>query len=148
MLLIGLSKHNKDARWGRGGNQFPPLLCASSVLTPTQTRHPLLPHSHPMATPCPTPQVLTMFEKADAEYAELSGKKQILHMDKDKIQKVIGELDEKKREALHASWVKVNQDFGSVFSSLLPGTMAKLEPPEGQTFLAGLEVKVLTASLL
>lgn len=101
-----------------------------------------------MATPCPAPQVLTMFEKADAEYAELSQKKQILHMDKDKIQKVIGELDEKKREALHASWVKVNQDFGSVFSSLLPGTMAKLEPPEGQTFLAGLEVKVLTASLL
>ena len=88
-----------------------------------------------------------MFEKADAEYAELSQKKQILHMDKDKIQKVIGELDEKKREALHASWVKVNQDFGSIFTSLLPGTMAKLEPPEGQTFLAGLEVKVLVAPL-
>ncbi|DBA81803.1 hypothetical protein WJX77_004664 [Trebouxia sp. C0004] len=87
-------------------------------------------------------KVLTMFAKADAEYAELSQKKQILHMDKDKIEKVIGELDEKKREALHASWVKVNQDFGSIFTSLLPGTMAKLEPPEGQTFLAGLEVKV------
>lgn len=84
-----------------------------------------------------------MFEKADAEYAELSQKKQILHMDKDKIEKVISELDEKKREALHASWVKVNQDFGSVFTSLLPGTMARLEPPEGQTFLAGLEVKVI-----
>ena len=55
---------------------------------------------------------------------------------------MIGELDEKKREALHASWVKVNQDFGSIFTSLLPGTMAKLEPPEGHTFLAGLEVKV------
>ena len=93
-------------------------------------------------------QVLTMFEKADAEYAELSQKKQILHMDKDKIQKVIGELDEKKREALHASWVKVNQDFGSIFTSLLPGTMAKLDPPEGHTFLAGLEVKVLAAPLL
>ena len=36
----------------------------------------------------PTAQVLTMFEKADAEYAELSQKKQILHMDKDKIEKV------------------------------------------------------------
>jgi len=59
---------------------------------------------------------------------------------------VIGELDEKKREALHASWVKVNQDFGSIFTSLLPGTMAKLEPPEGQTFLAGLEVKVCPIS--
>ncbi len=29
-----------------------------------------------------------MFEKADAEYAELSQKKQILLMDKDKIEKV------------------------------------------------------------
>ena len=29
-----------------------------------------------------------MFEKADAEYAELSQKKQILYMDKDKIEKV------------------------------------------------------------
>lgn len=36
-------------------------------------------------------QVLTMFEKADAEYAELSQKKQILHMDKDKIEKVVSQ---------------------------------------------------------
>lgn len=36
-------------------------------------------------------QVLTMFEKADAEYAELSQKKQILHMDKDKIEKVLSQ---------------------------------------------------------
>ena len=61
---------------------------------------------------------------------------------------VISELDEKKREALHASWVKVNQDFGSIFTSLLPGTMAKLEPPEGQSFLAGLEVKVHNARIV
>lgn len=33
-------------------------------------------------------------------------------------------------------------DFGSIFSTLLPGTMAKLEPPEGCTFLDGLEVRV------
>ena len=34
------------------------------------------------------------------------------------------------------------QDFGSIFSTLLPGTTAKLAPPEGQTELDGLEVKV------
>ena len=34
------------------------------------------------------------------------------------------------------------QDFGSIFSTLLPGTTAKLEPPQGQTVLDGLEVKV------
>jgi hypothetical protein len=50
---------------------------------------------------------------------------------------VIAELDEKKREALQVTWEKVNKDFGSIFSTLLPGTSAKLEPPEGKSFLAG-----------
>lgn len=58
---------------------------------------------------------------------------------------MIEELDEKKREALRATWQKVNTDFGAIFSTLLPGTMAKLEPPEGQTFLDGLEVRWRTA---
>lgn len=38
-------------------------------------------------------------------------------------------------------------DFGSIFSTLLPGTMAKLEPPEGCSFLDGLEVKVAFGSV-
>ena len=50
---------------------------------------------------------------------------------------VIAELDEKKREALQKTWQKVNVDFGSIFSMLLPGTDAKLEPPEGASFLDG-----------
>ena len=53
------------------------------------------------------------------------------------MRQVIAELDEKKREALGKTWRKVNQDFGSIFSMLLPGTSAKLEPPEGATFLDG-----------
>ena len=36
----------------------------------------------------------------------------------------------------------VLQDFGSIFSTLLPGANAKLTPPEGQSILEGLEVKV------
>ena len=36
----------------------------------------------------------------------------------------------------------VFSDFGSIFSTLLPGTTAKLEPPEGASFLDGLEVRV------
>ncbi len=34
------------------------------------------------------------------------------------------------------------QDFGSIFTTLLPGTQAKLMPPEGRGVLDGLEVKV------
>lgn len=36
----------------------------------------------------------------------------------------------------------MNRDFGSIFSTLLPGTSAKLQPPEGESVMAGLEVKV------
>ena len=50
--------------------------------------------------------------------------------DRNKIEAVISELDEKKREALQVTWTKVNADFGSIFSTLLTGTSAKLEPPE------------------
>ncbi len=38
--------------------------------------------------------------------------------------------------------VNIMQDFGSIFSTLLPGALAKLSPPEGQGVLDGLEVKV------
>jgi structural maintenance of chromosome 2 len=58
------------------------------------------------------------------------------------LQKVITELDEKKNEALRTTWVKVNKDFGSIFSTMLPGVTAKLDPPEGGSVLDGLEVKV------
>ena len=40
------------------------------------------------------------------------------------------------------TWEKVNRDFGSIFSTLLPGTTAKLVPVEGGTVLDGLELKV------
>ncbi|XP_075111313.1 structural maintenance of chromosomes protein 2-1 isoform X2 [Nicotiana tabacum] len=87
-------------------------------------------------------KVMSMFEKAEDEYNDLMSKKNIIENDKSKIKKVIEELDEKKKETLKVTWEKVNRDFGSIFSTLLPGTMAKLEPPEGGTFLDGLEVRV------
>jgi len=35
-----------------------------------------------------------------------------------------------------------HSDFGSIFAELLPGNFAKLQPPEGQDLMQGLEVKV------
>ncbi|XP_010246683.1 PREDICTED: structural maintenance of chromosomes protein 2-1-like [Nelumbo nucifera] len=92
-------------------------------------------------------KVMAMFEKAEDEYNDLISKKNIIENDKLKIRKVIEELDEKKKETLKVTWVKVNKDFGSIFSTLLPGTMAKLEPPEGCNFLDGLEVRVAFGSV-
>jgi structural maintenance of chromosome 2 len=92
-------------------------------------------------------KVLGMFDKAESEYKELTEKRRIVLNDKDKIEAVIYELDEKKKEALVATWQQVNRDFGSIFSTLLPGTSAKLEPPEGGTCLDGLEVRVAFGSV-
>eukprot|EP00554_Chaetoceros_debilis_P012283 CAMPEP_0194114992 /NCGR_PEP_ID=MMETSP0150-20130528/22110_1 /TAXON_ID=122233 /ORGANISM="Chaetoceros debilis, Strain MM31A-1" /LENGTH=1215 /DNA_ID=CAMNT_0038805361 /DNA_START=221 /DNA_END=3868 /DNA_ORIENTATION=- len=87
-------------------------------------------------------KVMGMIEKAEAEYAELNRKKNVVENDKKKIQSVIEELDVKKKSELERTWVKVNRDFGSIFSTLLPGAAAKLEPPKGLHAWEGLEVKV------
>jgi len=92
-------------------------------------------------------KVLGMFDKAESEYKELTEKRRIVLNDKSKIEAVIHELDEKKKEALVATWQQVNRDFGSIFSTLLPGTSAKLEPPEGGSCLDGLEVRVAFGSV-
>lgn len=38
--------------------------------------------------------------------------------------------------------LQVDCDFNAIFSTLLPNTSARLNPPEGGTFLDGLEVRV------
>eukprot|EP00592_Proboscia_alata_P003711 CAMPEP_0194379542 /NCGR_PEP_ID=MMETSP0174-20130528/40110_1 /TAXON_ID=216777 /ORGANISM="Proboscia alata, Strain PI-D3" /LENGTH=1211 /DNA_ID=CAMNT_0039162339 /DNA_START=84 /DNA_END=3719 /DNA_ORIENTATION=- len=87
-------------------------------------------------------KVMGMIEKAEGEYTELLRKRKVVENDKKKIQAVIEELDVKKKTELERTWIKVNRDFGSVFSTLLPGASAKLEPPEGKKSWEGLEVKV------
>lgn len=83
-----------------------------------------------------------MIEKAEGEYTELLRKRKVVENDKKKIQAVIEELDVKKKSELQRTWLKVNKDFGSIFTTLLPGASAKLEPPEGQQAWEGLEVRV------
>jgi len=87
-------------------------------------------------------RAMNMLGKAEEKYNDLMKKKKTVETDKEKIEDVIKELDEKKNEALRTAWVQVNRDFGSIFSTLLPGTNAKLSPPEGLSVLDGLEVKV------
>ena len=87
-------------------------------------------------------KAMHMFETAKDEYRALMSKKAIIEQDKEKIEKVIKGLDEKKMIAVEKTWRKVNHDFGNIFSDLLPGVNAKLEPPSGQSVEDGLEIKV------
>ena len=84
-----------------------------------------------------------MLGKAEEQFNDLMRKKTTVENDKAKINKVIKELDVKKRAEIRRAWDKVNKDFGSIFSTLLPGTQAKLQPPDGMDIIeGGLEVKV------
>ncbi|XP_047033737.1 structural maintenance of chromosomes protein 2 [Helicoverpa zea] len=84
----------------------------------------------------------TLLSKEEEQYQDVLRKKQIVEADRAKLVQVMAELDEKKRRTLVAACTQVNRDFGSIFSTLLPGAQAKLTPPDGLTVLDGLEVKV------
>ncbi|XP_062864731.1 structural maintenance of chromosomes protein 2 [Trichomycterus rosablanca] len=87
-------------------------------------------------------KAMNMLSEAEERYNDLKKKKRIVENDKEKILETIRELDHKKNEALNVAWQKVNKDFGSIFSTLLPGADARLAPPEGRGVLDGLEFKV------
>ncbi|XP_049877552.1 structural maintenance of chromosomes protein 2 [Pectinophora gossypiella] len=84
----------------------------------------------------------TLLGKEEEQYQDVMRKKKIVEADRAKLVQVMAELDEKKKKTLVTACEQVNRDFGSIFSTLLPGAQARLKPPDGLTVLDGLEVKV------
>uniref|UniRef100_A0A0N5AQ25 Structural maintenance of chromosomes protein n=1 Tax=Syphacia muris TaxID=451379 RepID=A0A0N5AQ25_9BILA len=88
-------------------------------------------------------KAMHMLGQAEEQCRQIELKRQQLEKDKEKLFNVISILDEKKRKEILRAHQQVNKDFGNIFSTLLPGTDAKLEPPYGaESALEGLEVKV------
>ncbi|KAJ5305363.1 uncharacterized protein N7443_005023 [Penicillium atrosanguineum] len=88
------------------------------------------------------PKVMNMIDSVEKKEAALKNMMKTVTRDKRKIEETITNLNEYKKEALHKTWVKVNSDFGQIFADILPGSFAKLDPPEGKDITDGLEVKV------
>ena len=88
------------------------------------------------------PKVMNMIDSVEKKEASLKTMMKTVIRDKGKIEETICSLDEYKKEALRKTWEKVNGDFGQIFNDLLPGSFAKLDPPEGKQISDGLEVKV------
>ncbi|KAL4880429.1 RecF/RecN/SMC [Aspergillus karnatakaensis] len=88
------------------------------------------------------PKVMNMIDSVEKKETALKNMMRTVIRDKSKIEETIINLNEYKKEALHKTWTKVNADFGQIFSELLPGSFAKLDPPEGKDITDGLEVKV------
>ncbi|KAF7325946.1 Structural maintenance of chromosomes protein [Mycena kentingensis (nom. inval.)] len=93
------------------------------------------------------PKVLAMIDNVEKRETMLKNNMQTVLADKGKIEETIAELDRYKREALDSTWKKVDGDFGGIFAELLPGNYAKLQPPDGQDLMDGLEVKVRLGSV-
>ncbi|KAK3307047.1 SMC2-like protein [Chaetomium strumarium] len=88
------------------------------------------------------PKVMNMIDSVEKKEMSLKHMMRTVIRDKRKIEETIISLDDYKKKALQETWQKVNADFGQIFSELLPGSFAKLDPPEGKTISDGLEVKV------
>ncbi|CCC06847.1 hypothetical protein SMACR_00874 [Sordaria macrospora] len=88
------------------------------------------------------PKVMNMIDSVEKKEVSLKHMMRTVIRDKRKIEETIFSLDDYKKKALQETWEKVNADFGQIFAELLPGSFAKLDPPEGKTISEGLEVKV------
>lgn len=88
------------------------------------------------------PKVMNMIDSVEKKEVALKNMMKTVIRDKKKIEETISSLDEYKKKALLETWQKVNKNFGQIFAELLPGSFAKLDPPEGKTIADGLEVKV------
>ncbi|KAF4583816.1 Structural maintenance of chromosomes protein 2 [Pleurotus pulmonarius] len=93
------------------------------------------------------PKVLNMIDSVEKRETSLKKNLATVMKDKEKIEATIEELDRYKRDALQKTWEKVDGDFGGIFAELLPGNFAKLQPPDGQDLMDGLEVKVRLGSV-
>ncbi|CAH8615487.1 unnamed protein product [Schistosoma intercalatum] len=87
-------------------------------------------------------RAMNMLGNAEKQYSELIRRQEIVLADKRKIQAVIDDLDKRKEEVLISAHNKVNEEFCNIFGTLLPGSKARLFPPEGMSVLDGLEIKV------
>ena len=91
------------------------------------------------------PKVMPMIDSVEKKETSLKNMLRTVIKDKRKIEETIVSLDEYKREALLKTWKKVTEDFGNIFSDLLPGNnTAKLIPLDDDVtrIQEGLEVKV------
>ncbi len=83
-----------------------------------------------------------MADQYEKEYNDLIKKKEIIVKDKISIEKAIVELDDKRKEALNDIYSHVNKNLDSIYTTLLPGTTAKLDTVQGKGLMDGLELRV------
>lgn len=87
-------------------------------------------------------EAMMLLEKEEEHYNKIMKREDKIRNDRQKLMDNIKKMDNEKVKNLEKAWERVNANFGSIFTTLLPGAQAKLVPPEGKSFLKGLEVRV------
>lgn len=87
-------------------------------------------------------KAMVLLEREEEQYHETMRRKKIVEQDKEKIKHIICKMDEKKREKVEKAWKIVDDNFSSIFSTLLQGAQARLNPVKQNNHLIGLEIKV------
>ncbi|KAH8252589.1 hypothetical protein KR032_000667 [Drosophila birchii] len=85
---------------------------------------------------------IMVLDREEENFKETERRRNIVAMDKEKIKKIIVKMDEEEQAQLNRAAEEVNKNFSGIFSSLLPGADAKLNPVMTQGCLTGLEIKV------
>lgn len=87
-------------------------------------------------------RAMILLDREEEQYQETMRRKKIVEQDKEKIKHIICKMDEKKREKVEKAWKVVDENFSSIFSTLLQGAQARLNPVKQAGQLFGLEINV------
>jgi structural maintenance of chromosome 2 len=87
-------------------------------------------------------RAMGLLAKKEEEYEELNKKRTIVLGDRQILESTIEDLEKIKMEVLKKAFSSINQDFGNIFKTLLPGAFARLEPCNRASLLEGVEFKI------
>lgn len=87
-------------------------------------------------------KAMQMLQREEEQLKEVSKRKTKVETDKQTIKTIIRNLDDEKLKQVKVAWHDVNNNFGSIFSMLLPGAQAALVPTFGAEFHKGLNIRV------
>ena len=91
------------------------------------------------------PRVEELAQKNQEMYSELERKRDTISADKGKLEETINKLDQERNKDIKKTVVEVSKSIGEIYSVLLPGVNARLNPlydPEQDNAIVGLELKV------
>ncbi len=71
-------------------------------------------------------KVDSLADQYEKQYKTLTEKRETIIKDKANIEKAIKELDIKRKDALDDIYIQVNENLSKIYTTLLPGTKAKL----------------------